>query len=233
LSIAPDPFVQPSGKLKLAHLMASRQAFGQSVGALTKVVFDRLVALVALITLAPVMAVVATLILMRRDGPVFFSHPRVGRGGKIFRCHKFRTMVPNGGALFEQVLAIDPVARDDWEIRRKVFRDPRVSRLGAFLRSSSLDELPQFWNVLCGEMSMVGPRPVTAEELEHYGEAARDYMTVRPGITGIWQVSGRSGCTFAERVALDVGYVRNLSFAQDIAILFRTVKVVLSHEGAA
>ncbi|MEO8243090.1 MAG: sugar transferase, partial [bacterium] len=125
------------------------------------------------------------------------------------------------------------IAREDWLVHRKVFRDPRVSRLGAFLRSSSLDELPQLWNVLCGDMSMVGPRPITTEELVEYGEHVTDYLSVRPGLTGAWQVSGRSEATFAERVKLDVDYVRNLSFAGDLKILFRTVLVVLKRQGAA
>ncbi len=203
------------------------------VPSLAKVAFDRAAALLALVLVAPVMAVIATAILMRRDGPIFFSHVRVGRGGRPFRCHKFRTMIPNGAQLLHHILAIDPVARDDWEVRRKVHRDPRVSRLGGFLRSSSLDELPQLWNVLRGDMSMVGPRPITEEELAQYGDHARDYLSVRPGITGVWQVSGRSECTYAERVALDVDYIRNLSFARDMWILWRTVDVVLRRQGAS
>ncbi len=195
-------------------------------------VFDRISALFALVLLSPVLAIVALLILARRDGPVFFSHVRVGRNGQLFRCHKFRTMVPNGGKMFEQILSIDPIAREDWIVRRKVFRDPRVSRLGAFLRSSSLDELPQLWNVLVGEMSMVGPRPITIEELAKYGDNATEYLSVRPGITGAWQVSGRSECTYDERVALDVEYVRNFSFARDMSILMQTFEVVLRRQGA-
>jgi lipopolysaccharide/colanic/teichoic acid biosynthesis glycosyltransferase len=200
---------------------------------LAKSAFDRLTALIALLMVAPVMLGIAALILLRRDGPVFFSHDRVGRDGRMFRCHKFRTMVPNGARLFDRMLAIDPIASEDWLVRRKVYRDPRVSRLGAFLRSTSLDELPQFWNVLKGDMSMVGPRPITVEELAKYGDNARDYLSVRPGITGAWQVSGRSECTYAERVALDVDYIRNLSFSRDMSILLRTVDVVLRRQGAS
>jgi len=233
MSIATDPFLESRPKLRRPDV-ATQQRTGTPllVEPLSKTAFDKVAALLALVMISPVMMAVAVLILMRRDGPVFFSHIRVGRGGRLFRCHKFRTMIPNGSARFRHILAIDPVARDDWELHRKVHRDPRVSRMGAFLRSSSLDELPQFWNVLRGDMSMVGPRPITAEELAQYGEHAKDYLSVRPGITGAWQISGRSESTFAERVALDVDYIRNRSFAHDMDILRRTVGVVLGRKGA-
>ncbi len=234
LSIAPDPFVKSHFSVNRPDPSASKQTdFASPAESLLKTVFDRVAAFFALLMIAPVMLTIATLILLRRDGPVFFSHVRVGRRGRMFRCHKFRTMVPDGTKLFDHILSIDPVAREDWAVRRKVFRDPRVSQLGGFLRSTSLDELPQLWNVLIGDMSMVGPRPITTEELAQYGEHARDYMSVRPGITGAWQVSGRSDCTFSERVALDVDYIRNLSFSRDVSILLRTVDVVLRRQGAA
>lgn len=230
LSIAPDPVLKPHLHLKRPLVKGPARL---SVDLWAKSAFDRCAAILALAMVAPLMLAIAALILLRRDGPVFFSHSRVGRDGRMFRCHKFRTMVPNGSKLFDQILAIDPIASEDWQVRRKVYRDPRVSRLGAFLRSTSLDELPQLWNVLVGDMAMVGPRPITVEELQHYGDNARDYLSVRPGITGAWQVSGRSECTYAERVALDVDYVRNLSFARDMAILLRTVDVVLRRQGAS
>jgi exopolysaccharide production protein ExoY len=232
--IAPDPFLRPDGQI--GRRETTRQTWTKlnlPVERLSKTLFDRIAAVLALVMIAPVMAVIAVLILMQRDGPVLFSHVRVGRGGRLFRCHKFRTMVPDGGKLFDQILAIDPIASEDWTVRRKVLRDPRVSRLGAFLRSTSLDELPQFWNVLRGDMSMVGPRPITVEELDHYGDNAREYLSVRPGITGAWQISGRSECTYSERVALDVDYVRNVSFARDMRILLQTVSVVLKRQGAS
>jgi lipopolysaccharide/colanic/teichoic acid biosynthesis glycosyltransferase len=230
LSIAPDPVLKPHLQLKRPDISGPSRL---SLELLAKSAFDRLTALIALLMVAPVMLGIAALILLRRDGPVFFSHDRVGRDGRMFRCHKFRTMVPNGARLFDRMLAIDPIASEDWLVRRKVYRDPRVSRLGAFLRSTSLDELPQLWNVLKGDMSMVGPRPITVEELAKYGDNARDYLSVRPGITGAWQVSGRSECTYAERVALDVDYIRNLSFSRDMSILLRTVDVVLRRQGAS
>ena len=233
MSIAPDPVLKPHVHLNRPDsARPGRTEFLVTAQQLAKSVFDRLAAFAALVLIAPVMGVIAILILMRRDGPVFFSHARVGRGGRLFRCHKFRTMIPNGASLFDHILAIDPIASEDWMVHRKVYRDPRVSRFGAFLRSSSLDELPQLWNVLCGDMSMVGPRPITEEELSQYGDNARDYLSVRPGITGAWQISGRSDCSYAERVALDVDYVRNLSFARDMTILLRTFDVVLRRHGA-
>lgn len=233
MNIAHDPFLDPHVQVKRVDIVASRRPDRLTHGSVLKTVFDRCAALMGLVLIAPMLMVIAGLIMMRRDGPVFFSHVRVGRDGRLFRCHKFRTMVLNGTDLFDQILAIDPIARDDWQVRRKIFRDPRVSRLGAFLRSSSLDELPQLWNVLCGDISLVGPRPITQEELLNYGEYASDYLSVRPGITGAWQVSGRSASTFAERVALDVDYIRNPSFARDMTILLRTVNVVLRRQGAA
>ncbi len=185
-----------------------------------------------LVALSPILMVVAVAILSRRDGPLFYGHMRVGKDGRLFKCLKFRTMVPDGGRRFDAVMAIDPIARDAWETRRKICRDPRVSPLGAFLRATSLDELPQFINVLRGDMSLVGPRPITEEELAQYGDHAAAYLAVRPGITGVWQVSGRSDATYAERVAFDLDYVRNQSFARDLAIMLKTIKVVLTRQGA-
>ena len=233
MNLAPDPFLEPHVKVNRADLGALKRAETVATAdTLAKIAFDRASAMLGLIAISPILLIVAGLIALRRDGPVFFSHVRVGRGGRLFRCYKFRTMVPDGSRLFNHILSIDPVAREDWQVRRKVHRDPRVSRLGAFLRSSSIDELPQLFNVLRGDMSMVGPRPITSEELANYGDHAREYLSVRPGITGAWQVSGRSNCTYSERVALDVDYVRNFSFARDMAILLRTVNVVLRGQGA-
>lgn len=234
MNIAHDPSLAPHVQINRPGIAAAQRLVRFAPAeSLVKMAFDRCAALLGLVMISPVMLFITVLILMRRDGPVVFSHVRVGRGGRLFRCHKFRTMIPNSNDLFHHILAIDPIARDDWQVRRKIFRDPRVSRFGAFLRASSLDELPQLWNVLCGDISLVGPRPITLEELAQYGEHAGDYLSVRPGITGAWQVSGRSNSTFAERVALDVDYIRNPSFLRDMSILLRTVSVVLGRQGAA
>jgi lipopolysaccharide/colanic/teichoic acid biosynthesis glycosyltransferase len=198
---------------------------------LDKLLFDKAFALLALIFAAPVMAAIALAVWLE-GGPVFFGHERVGQGGRRFRCLKFRTMLPGAQRRFDEILAIDPIARDEWHERRKLERDPRVSRLGAFLRSSSLDELPQFWNILVGDMSVVGPRPVTADEAAKYGENFALYKSGRPGLTGAWQVSGRSDASYAERVALDVAYVHGRSMRLDLQIVWRTVGAVLSKRGA-
>jgi Undecaprenyl-phosphate galactose phosphotransferase WbaP len=187
---------------------------------------------VGLVLLAPFFLIVA--LMVRADGgPAFFAHQRVGRGGKLFGCLKFRSMVVDSQARLESLLANDPVARAEWEATRKLKNDPRITRIGRFLRSTSLDELPQLINVLRGEMSLVGPRPVQEAEIDrYYGASAAHYMAVRPGITGLWQVSGRSETSYESRVALDVAYVSRPSLLADISILLRTPVAVLSRRGA-
>ncbi len=185
-----------------------------------------------LLVLSPVF--LALFFLVRMDGgKAFYGHQRVGQGGKLFGCLKFRSMVMDSQARLDALLASDPVARAEWDATRKLKNDPRITWVGRFLRSSSLDELPQLLNVLRGEMSLVGPRPVTQSELEqYYGAAATHYATVRPGITGLWQVSGRSETSYRQRVELDVAYVSQPSFWTDIRILLRTPMAVLSRRGA-
>ena len=187
---------------------------------------------VGLLLLAPFFLIVA--LMVRADGgPAFFAHQRVGRGGKLFGCLKFRSMVIDSQARLETLLANDPSARAEWEATRKLKNDPRITRIGRFLRSTSLDELPQLINVLRGEMSLVGPRPVQEAEIDrYYGASAAHYMAVRPGITGLWQVSGRSETSYESRVALDVAYVSRPSLLADFSILLRTPIAVLSRRGA-
>lgn len=198
---------------------------------LTKRVFDTLTAVALLILLSPVMFVIAWLI--RRDGgPAFFAHPRVGKRRKIFKCFKFRTMVIDAEQQLEQLLQQQPELRSQWENERKLRDDPRVNRLGRFLRASSLDELPQLINVIKGEMSLVGPRPVVTAELPRYGDEVGYYLMVRPGMTGLWQVSGRSDLDYDTRVYLDTWYVKNWSLWHDQIILFKTIDVVLRRAGA-
>jgi lipopolysaccharide/colanic/teichoic acid biosynthesis glycosyltransferase len=187
---------------------------------------------VGLVLLAPFFLIVA--LMVRADGgPAFFAHQRVGRGGKLFGCLKFRSMVTNSQTRLEALLASDPAARAEWEATRKLKNDPRITPLGRFLRSTSLDELPQLINVLRGEMSLVGPRPVQEAEIDrYYGASAAHYMAVRPGITGLWQVSGRSETSYESRVALDVAYVSRPSLLADFSILLRTPVAVVSRRGA-
>jgi lipopolysaccharide/colanic/teichoic acid biosynthesis glycosyltransferase len=185
-----------------------------------------------LVVLSPFFLIVA--LMVRADGgPAFFAHQRVGRGGKLFGCLKFRSMVIDSQARLEALLVNDPAARAEWEATRKLKNDPRITRIGRFLRSTSLDELPQLINVLRGEMSLVGPRPVQEAEIDrYYGASAAHYMAVRPGITGLWQVSGRSETSYESRVALDVAYVSRPSMIADLTILLRTPVAVLSRRGA-
>ncbi len=185
-----------------------------------------------LLALLPVFLVLAALV--RLDGgPAFYAHERVGRGGRLFGCLKFRSMGVDADRRLQELLAADPAARVEWEMTRKLRRDPRVTWVGRFLRASSLDELPQLINVLRGEMSLVGPRPVQAAELTaYYGAATQHYLSVRPGLTGPWQVSGRSDTSYAQRVALDVAYATRATIWDDIRILLQTPAAVLLRRGA-
>ena len=184
-----------------------------------------------LFLLSPVLLVLGAMV-MREGGQPLFAHARIGRGGQPFPCLKFRSMRRDSAQALEQLLARDPAARAEWESEFKLKVDPRITPIGHFLRRTSLDELPQLWNVLCGEMSLVGPRPIIAEELARYGDQVDLYLNVRPGMTGLWQVSGRNDINYEERVALDTWYVQNWSLWYDIAILFKTIEVVLQRRGA-
>ncbi|MDX2116912.1 MAG: undecaprenyl-phosphate galactose phosphotransferase WbaP [Planctomycetota bacterium] len=182
---------------------------------------------VALLTL-----LLAALIKLDSRGPVFYGHERIGAGGQVFKAWKFRTMAVNGDALLADLFARDPAARDEWLATQKLRDDPRITRVGNLLRKSSLDELPQFFNVLRGEMAVVGPRPIVRGELPRYGEDVELYKCVRPGITGLWQVSGRNDLSYKERVRLDAHYVRNWSMWLDLYILAKTFVVVALQRGA-
>jgi Undecaprenyl-phosphate galactose phosphotransferase WbaP len=198
---------------------------------LTKRLFDLVVALLLLVALSPLLAWLALQI--RRDGgPAVFAHRRVGLNGRTFRCLKVRSMVVNADQRLTELLASDPALRAEWARDHKLKNDPRLNHVGDFLRRTSLDELPQLLNVLRGEMSLVGPRPVVTEELEKYSDDTDYYLMVRPGITGLWQVSGRNDVGYEKRVYLDTWYVKNWSLWYDIAILFKTVRVVWRREGA-
>lgn len=201
-------------------------------GAAVKWVFDKVFAIVAGIAVLPLLAALMLALRLRGGGPVLFAHARIGRHGKPFSCLKLRTMVPDAQDQLRALLEIDPVARREWESSFKLYRDPRVDRFGAFLRKSSLDELPQLWNVLRGDMSIVGPRPITEAETQRYGEYMAEYLAVRPGLTGPWQVGGRSDVSYERRVRMDAEYVRNWRFRTDILIVLKTVRVVLLGRGA-
>jgi exopolysaccharide production protein ExoY len=196
-----------------------------------RVGLGQLLALLILIVMGPLMVGLAWVI--RRDGgPATFEHYRVGCGGRLFRCVKFRTMRSDAERVLRDMLALDPVLRAEWSRHQKLQNDPRVTPFGRWLRRSSLDELPQLINVLRGEMALVGPRPVTVTELRRYGPSRWQYLSVLPGITGLWQVSGRSDTGYERRVELDELYVRNRSVWLDCRILAKTVVVVLTGSGA-
>ena len=199
---------------------------------LVKRLMDIGLSLFGIIVSLPLFALAALLVRFSSRGPMFFGHNRLGFGGQSFRAWKFRTMCCDSEAVLRELLKTDPVARAEWERDCKLRKDPRIIRFGQFLRQSSLDELPQFWNVLKGEMSLVGPRPIVTQEIDKYGKVFQVYKDVKPGITGLWQVSGRSNTTYEERVQLDNYYVRNWSPWLDIHILARTVEVLVRRHGA-
>jgi len=202
------------------------------IGGTLKRFVDLIVAAAALLMAAPVMIVVA-LMLKLSGGSVVFSHSRVGFGGRPFKCYKFRSMVANAEEILKAHLDADPQAAREWEMTRKLKNDPRVTFFGHLLRKSSIDELPQLFNVLRGDMSCVGPRPIVAEELKRYGSHTGEYLSTRPGLTGLWQVTGRSSTDYDDRVALDSHYVRNWSPWLDMWILFRTIFAVMRFDKAS
>lgn len=194
-------------------------------------VFDRGIALIAIIFLAPVMLVIAVAIAIFDPGPVLFRHRRIGAGGKIFECLKFRSMVVDSDARLNALLQTCAASRAEWACHQKLQRDPRITPLGRFLRKSSLDELPQLFNVLFGEMSLIGPRPIVAAEIVRYGHYFRYYTGVRPGVTGLWQVSGRNNVSYRRRVAMDVIYTRRRTFSLNMQILAKTIPAVITSRG--
>jgi Undecaprenyl-phosphate galactose phosphotransferase WbaP len=199
---------------------------------IAKFMIDLMLTLIGGTVLLPILISVAILIRLDSPGPIFYGQVRIGQGGHRFRAWKFRSMVNNADQVLEAYFQKHPELREDWERDHKLKNDPRVTRIGRFLRRSSLDELPQLWNILRGEMSLVGPRPIVDEEIWRYGDKLQLYSKVTPGLTGMWQVSGRNNISYDERVNLDAYYVRNWSVWLDIYILLKTVWVVIAGEGA-
>ena len=193
---------------------------------------DLLLVLLCLPFLLLMIASIAAIIRITSPGPIFFSHRRIRRHGRFFSMWKFRTMCVNSAEVLENYLAANPSARAEWRKDHKLKNDPRVTRVGEFLRRTSLDELPQLWNVITGTMSLVGPRPIVAAEVEKYGEYFADYCLVKPGVTGLWQVSGRSSLSYPERVQLDREYAHHWSLSADVRILCRTFSSVANQDGA-
>ncbi len=198
-----------------------------------KTAFEQALAAVAVIPLLPVFAVIAAAIKLDTRGPVFFVQERYGKRGKVIRIFKFRSMHVDARRRLEEFLAVDPRANEEWSRHKKLLSfDPRLTRVGAFLRRFSIDELPQLFNVLSGDMSMVGPRPYLRDELEEVRQVKSLLLQVKPGMTGLWQTSGRSLLPFQDRLSLDEYYIRNWSFWLDLVILMRTIKVAISGRGA-
>lgn len=199
----------------------------------SKRVFDLVFSLCALAFLSPLLLAIALFIKTTSRGPLFYGHERVGRGGRKFRCYKFRTMHPDADQRLAALLDSDPTLRDEWEATHKLKHDPRVTPLGQFLRRTSLDELPQFWNVLRGDLSVVGPRPVVENEVSNFlGDRSSKILSVRPGLTCVWQVSGRSNTSYDTRMLMDLHYVRNHSLGMDIRLIAQTVPAMISSRGA-
>jgi exopolysaccharide production protein ExoY len=203
------------------------------IGGLAKRAVDLVLASAILVLAAPIMLAVASLIRVLMGGPVLFGHKRVGYQGRSFVCYKFRTMAHDAQALLDRHLSANPEAASEWAATRKLADDPRVTALGRLLRKSSLDELPQLFNVLRGEMSLVGPRPVVPEELPHYGRHAQAYYSVRPGLTGLWQTTGRNSVSYRGRVARDRYYAGHWSLWLDLVLLLRTLPAVLKFDQTA
>jgi exopolysaccharide production protein ExoY len=204
---------------------------GQSDRFGAKRLFDIMASIAGIIFLAPLLVVIAILVWGSGKGSVIYSHPRVGYGGQLFRCFKFRTMRAQSDEYLSGLLKQDPAAREEWLANNKIRRDPRVTKFGRFLRRTSIDELPQLFNVLKGDMSLVGPRPIVVSEIPRYGHYISNYWSVKPGITGLWQVSRRSDTTYRRRVAYDVIYGRRQSFSMDARILLRTIVAIVGGEG--
>jgi Undecaprenyl-phosphate galactose phosphotransferase WbaP len=193
---------------------------------------DLVITVTSVLFAMPLLAAIIALVRMGSPGPVFYGQERIGRHGRRFRAWKFRTMVVNADEVLERYLASDPLLRAEWDANHKLKDDPRITWIGKFLRKTSLDELPQLWNVFLGEMSLVGPRPIVEAEIDKYDEEYEYYVDVLPGITGLWQVSGRNNTTYPERVAFDAYYVKNWSLWLDLYILISTVRVIVFREGA-
>ena len=235
----PDLMMLPLGHVGVepfytekVFMLSIRNNLARRRNRLAKRVFDLIATICGGFLILPILLVLAVLVGIDNKGHIIFAHRRVGQNGKLFPCYKFQSMVPDAQKCLEEYLAKTPEARKEWEESFKLTNDPRVTKLGAFLRKTSLDELPQLWNVLMGDMSLVGPRPIVTKEIERYGDYIREYYMVPPGITGMWQVNGRSDTTYEERVAMDTWYVRNWSVWIDLVYLFKTVKTVFTGKGA-
>jgi undecaprenyl-phosphate galactose phosphotransferase len=239
LSFVPDLIGLPVANIEVESMfdeklmiLSMRNNLARRFNRVIKLLFDYALTVVGTFLISPILVLLAILIRIDSKGPIFFAHSRIGIYGKIFPCYKFRTMCVNAEEKLHEYLAANPAAREEWDKEFKLKDDPRVTRIGKILRKTSLDELPQIFNVLKGEMSLVGPRPIVTKEIPKYGDFINDYYMVRPGITGMWQVNGRSDTTYDERVRMDSWYVRNWSVWLDAALLSKTFSAVVKGKGA-
>ena len=239
ISFVPDLIGTPMSSVEPAILFSEkilmlnlRNNLSRPYNRVFKRIFDLTLTIFGGLMISPVLLGIALAVAIDNRGRIIFAHKRVGAAGKKFPCYKFQTMVPDAEEKLKKYLTENPAAKKEWEESFKLTNDPRVTKLGNFLRRTSLDELPQLWNVIRGEMSLVGPRPIVQAEVPRYGKNIREYYMVLPGITGMWQVSGRSDTTYPERVAMDTWYVRNWSVWIDLMYLFKTVKAVFTGRGA-
>ena len=223
------PFAAPAGS---QWAEAEKTTIAHGLGLFLKRCVDILASLALLIFLAPALVAIAVWVRLDSKGPVLFTHERIGLGGRKFKCLKYRSMAVDAEARLQRLLSGDARLAMQWRQAQKLRDDPRVTKAGRVLRCTSLDELPQLINVLRGDMSLVGPRPIVEAEIARYGAAIAEYQAMKPGITGLWQVSGRSDATYVERVRMDVQYARTWSFFGDIALLLKTIPAVLLRRGA-
>jgi len=193
--------------------------------------FDILFAVSLIVIFLPLFALLCLAVKLSSPGPVIFAQRRIGKDGRLFLCYKLRSMVTDADVQLARLLAENPAARAEWMRDQKLRNDPRITSVGGFLRSSSLDELPQLWNILKGDMSVVGPRPIVEAEAVRYGDHFAHYCALRPGLTGLWQVSGRNDVSYEERVRLDVRYVEDRSFLGDLGICLQTIPMMMSAKG--
>ncbi len=240
VSFVPDTEEMPISNMELHRLysenlivLSVKNNLSRWYNQLIKRIFDLVVSVIGTIAILPFLIIIALLIKLSSPGPIIYSHIRIGKNGKTFPCYKFRSMVKDADKQLDSYLRTHPEAKLEWEAEHKLKHDPRVTKVGKFLRKTSLDELPQLLNVIKGEMSLVGPRPITAEEISKYGIYFADYEMVRPGMTGLWQTSGRSDTSYERRVRLDAWYVRNWNLWLDISMLVKTVRVLLSKKAGA
>jgi lipopolysaccharide/colanic/teichoic acid biosynthesis glycosyltransferase len=225
------PIAKPIAKLFAKSVTKRTDNYADQYAVWGKRFFDIVFAALVLTIFSPLYFAIALLVLISSRGSIFYIHPRVGLHGRQFNCVKFRTMINGADQALEEHLNSCPISRAEYEAFFKLKQDPRITKIGKILRTTSLDELPQFWNVLVGDMSVVGPRPLVQEELVKYGTAIDRVLNVRPGIAGLWQVSGRNDIPYAKRVIMDASYVRRMSLGLDVWLIFKTILVVIFPKG--